>query len=748
MSPTKFGRYEIKSEIGRGGMATVFHAYDPRFERDVAIKVLPREFLHDPQFRARFEREAKTIALIEHPAIVPVYDFGEEDGQPYIVMRYMSGGSLADRLEKGPLSIQEITQLYSRLAPALDAAHARGIIHRDLKPGNVLFDQYGNACLSDFGIARIAEASSSNLTGTAVLGTPAYMSPEQVQGDKELDGRSDLYAFGIILYQLLTGAMPYQADTPAKIMVMHLIEPVPQIRKVKIDLPPAFDPLVAKALAKDPNDRYATATELAAAIETAARGDPLATPFAPGATRLATGVKGEKPSAGKTVATGRVAAPVRAKIGIPIWAWAVGGLAGFGVLAIIGGFVLLPMLTGGSVTPTREAIASRTPEPIAVVSPEKTSTTTPTSPPEITDTPLPIVTPLPSDTPQPPTLTSSPTTENTPTQTLAPSETTTPATPTPPVLGGADAIAFLENNDIWVAYLDGSEMRQLTTDGAEKFNLQWTPDSQSLVYTAGKCILTAEYETGKVDVIACFEYADSLDAFTISPDGLQAAISLSKELYVISYNLEQLSRARGRDDIKAMTLCAGFAPLKSVTGSAIPVKGVRWSADMTRLGVEILGVSGSRQVDVIDVLDYASCTERPLRLDEFPATRFTITGYDVNPVIHNFAWDGNFLFSLSGSVRNGGFGDLYVYNTDNHKGEKINPIEGVCCYRDPSWSPDGRFLAFAFQDLRLADKPVTRLYIVQFGSIGTGMTFTALPLPEGFLVDRFERPSPVLRPVQ
>src|SRR5512135_3150961 len=138
-----FGRYEIRGEIGRGGMATVFHAYDPRFERDVAIKVLPHEFLHDPQFRVRFEREAKTIAMLEHPMIVPVYDFGEEDGQPYIVMRFMSGGSLADRIRQRGITPDDALQITTRLAPALDAAHGHHIIHRDLKPGNILFDQYG-----------------------------------------------------------------------------------------------------------------------------------------------------------------------------------------------------------------------------------------------------------------------------------------------------------------------------------------------------------------------------------------------------------------------------------------------------------------------------------------------------------------------------------------------------------------------------------------------------------------------------
>ena len=226
----KFGRYEILTEIARGGMATVYHAHDPRFERDVAIKVLPQALLHDPQFRTRFEREAKVIARLEHPAIVPVYDFGEEDGQPYIIMRFMSGGDLSEMIARGPMSLDETAKIISRLAPALDAAHALDIIHRDIKPGNVLFDRYSNAYLSDFGIARIiSEDQAATITGGAIIGTPAYMSPEQVQGMKTISGRTDIYALGILIYQMLTGERPYQADSTAQLMMMHILEPVPKI---------------------------------------------------------------------------------------------------------------------------------------------------------------------------------------------------------------------------------------------------------------------------------------------------------------------------------------------------------------------------------------------------------------------------------------------------------------------------------------------------------------------------------------
>ncbi len=271
MDLEKIGRYQVEGEIGRGGMATVFKAYDPRFERYVAIKVLPREFMHDPEFQARFNREAKTIAALEHPAIVPVYDYGEDSGLLYLVMRYMPGGSLADKLENGPLTIEESAEILQRLGSALDRAHGQGIIHRDLKPGNVLFDQYGDAYLADFGIVRVAD-SDSNLTASgSLVGTPMYMSPEQVYGDKELDGRSDIYALGIILFQMLTGHLPYEADTPAKLMMKHVLDPVPDILAQRPDLPPEAEQVVSRAMAKEREDRFETASDFSSALSTLTR---------------------------------------------------------------------------------------------------------------------------------------------------------------------------------------------------------------------------------------------------------------------------------------------------------------------------------------------------------------------------------------------------------------------------------------------------------------------------------------------
>jgi serine/threonine protein kinase len=270
MAPKTIARYEIQSEIGRGGMATVYLANDPNFERKVAIKLVSINLQENPVFRTRFEREARLIARIEHPAIVPVYDFGEQEKQPYLVMRYMAGGSLSEKIGGQMMSLEDAARIFSQIAPALDAVHAQGIVHRDLKPGNILFDDFGNAAIGDFGIAHLNDATI-DLTGSALIGTPAYMSPEQVQGDKKLDGRSDVYALGVILFEMLTGQSPFRATTPMSVALKHLTEPIPSILSLRSDLPANIDFVLKKALAKDREIRYATASDMAQALQTVAR---------------------------------------------------------------------------------------------------------------------------------------------------------------------------------------------------------------------------------------------------------------------------------------------------------------------------------------------------------------------------------------------------------------------------------------------------------------------------------------------
>lgn len=388
--PESIGRYEIIHELGKGGMAIVYLARDPYMKRQVAVKVLPRQFTFDPQFRARFHREAEAIAALEHPAIVPVYDYGEHDEQPYIVMRYMPGGSLADRMAKGRLPLDEIAALFDRLAAALDIAHGRGMIHRDLKPGNILFDEWGGAYLSDFGIVKMTEASAA-FTGTGIIGTPAYMSPEQAAAKKEVDGRSDVYSLGVVLFELLTGQLPYKADTPLGLALAHATEPIPDIRDFDKSLPPTSEAVVRKVLAKKPEDRYQTASALACAIaelKPALRPAPAkpkkeptpAPPLAYGdnADTVAPEAEPTTPAASKT-------APITTHKPVSRWVWALFATIGSSVviaLAVAGGNMFFPNTAKATEIEAPTASVARivsTPSPIeAIATPSATPTDTAT----------------------------------------------------------------------------------------------------------------------------------------------------------------------------------------------------------------------------------------------------------------------------------------------------------------------------------------------------------------------------------
>ena len=264
MNAGSFSRYVMMEELGQGGMATVYRAYDPLFEREVALKILRKELLNDTQVRERFERETKIIAKLENEAIVPVYDVGRDNDQLFFVMRYMAGGSLSERIQKGAIPLVEIIHIIQRIGAALDYAHAKGIIHRDLKPGNILFDEFNNAFISDYGIAKLAHASTK-LTASGIIGTPTYMSPEQAQGD-EVGERSDIYSLGVILFEMLSGKTPFEATTPLGMAYKHATEPVPHIRAINPNMPFGVDIVLAKTLAKDPNERYGSAAEFANAF--------------------------------------------------------------------------------------------------------------------------------------------------------------------------------------------------------------------------------------------------------------------------------------------------------------------------------------------------------------------------------------------------------------------------------------------------------------------------------------------------
>lgn len=254
------GQYRISEQIAKGGMATVYLARQQNIARDVAVKVLPRNFTHDDTFIERFNREVEVIAQLQHPHILPVYDFGDYDDMPYIVMAYINGGTLGDRLAAGILPTETVLSMARQMADALDFAHTRGIIHRDIKPGNVLIDKAGNVYLADFGLAKVTE-QASDITAGNILGTPGYMAPEQ-SGPGDESTRIDVYAFGVLIYEMLAGELPYTADSPTKLIVAHLMQPIPNIQDVNPDLPDDIQDVIEKALAKSPAERYATAGDL------------------------------------------------------------------------------------------------------------------------------------------------------------------------------------------------------------------------------------------------------------------------------------------------------------------------------------------------------------------------------------------------------------------------------------------------------------------------------------------------------
>ncbi len=269
------GPYEILAQRGTGGMATVYHAYHARLDRDVAIKVMHPNFLQDDDFLARFEREAQIVAKLEHPNIVPVYDFADHDGQPYLVMKYIAGRTLKQVMFKRALTLGEILRIGRAIAEALSYAHTQGVLHRDVKPANVILDENETPYLTDFGLARLVSGGDSSMSQNAIIGTPNYVSPEQAEGNTPLTASTDVYSLGVMLYEMVVGRVPFQGDTPYAVIHDHIYTPVPAPSTVNPEVPQAVEAVLLKTLAKAPGDRYPSATALMDAFEAAVEGSGL-----------------------------------------------------------------------------------------------------------------------------------------------------------------------------------------------------------------------------------------------------------------------------------------------------------------------------------------------------------------------------------------------------------------------------------------------------------------------------------------
>ncbi len=307
------------------------------------------------------------------------------------------------------------------------------------------------------------------------------------------------------------------------------------------------------------------------------------------------------------------------------------------------------------------------------------------------------------------------------------------------MIGGADKVAYLNGNDIWVANLDGSELVQLTEDNTKKSNLQWTLAGDAINYISGKCAFSVKLADKQKEILTCFNFVEYFKSFEISPDGKNIALSLDNQLYLLPYDLNLLRGITVRQDLTKIAQCEDFAPyLRNF------VKFPRWSKDSQKLAMVIMGVaSGIGSADTIQVIPVDVCTANPRALDNFPPPRFSPTEYVAAPMLPDFGWDGLNLFALATYIRNEGFGNLYIYNMDLKKpGVKINPIDNTCCYRDPIWSPDGTQVLFAYQKYPGGDGTI-QLYYIPYGTLGTGVSYTPLPLPP---IAIKSLPQPALRP--
>jgi serine/threonine protein kinase len=688
MGAEKFSRYELREELGQGGMATVYHAYDPMFEREVALKILKRESLNDPQVRERFERETKIIARLEHAAIVPVYDVGRDRDQLFFVMRYMAGGSLIERIQKGSLSLAEIAHILQRLAAALDYAHSKGIIHRDLKPGNILFDEYDNAYISDFGIAKFAQGTTK-LTSSGIIGTPTHMSPEQALG-ASIDGRSDIYSLGVILFEMLSGKTPFEATTPLGMAYKHATEPAPHIREINPSLPAGVEAIIEKVLQKNPDKRYSKGVELADAF-IATLSEPL-----PPDISLATPIVPRVEVKAEATPSPPVSAPKTQPI---LRSWMFGGVM---VLALaVFAFWGYPRF----LVPVHPASESAT---VTLVP------TTPTSLPPASQT-----------------------------ATQPPTETATPTVIVDPGIGGANKIALTANNDIYVMDIDGSHVRQLTNTNRPKFDLQWLPGGNELIYGEASCVyrINVDVAHAEPEELACFK-EPRFDGFRVSLDGKQVAISIARRLLVLPFDIKAISGASSAFELQGLEdICLDY--------TEVAVKGAQWSADGQRLAVEYQSVVGQRIGDTIRVLDIDMdrCREvDPLIMDEFPAQRFLPDGYERYPLLPFYHWDGGQRFLFNSFKRNVGYGELYLYDMSTAAVTKINPIDRACCYGAAAFSPDGTYILLGFQDVRRGAESETQLYYVPIEQIGTDTRFTPIKLPLHFFPDLREHIQLALRP--
>jgi serine/threonine-protein kinase len=641
---TKLESYEIQALIGSGGMASVYRGFDHDLQRQVAIKILSNQVAaSQPDLSARFRQEARMIARLRHPNVVQVYDFGEEAGLSYMIEELLPGPTLGRQLRElaaggERLAREQVLTITSHLASALDAAHAVGIIHRDIKPENAIWNSEGMLVLTDFGIARQMLADVKHTQTGMIIGTPHYLSPEQAQG-LALTPASDIYALGVVLYQMLAGQVPFSSDTPMKVALDHIHTPPPSLLPLRSDLPPAVDQVVQRALAKQPEQRFASANELAQALEHAWTAAP--PPQPPAGVDLhnqSTQVWQSAPQPAPPdvrpqpmpVPTAKHPQPtstpdhpaVATTRGRPPWLLLLGGLL---ALLLLGGLLLA---LGGRAAQQPAVL----PDPTTPLVPSATTAAEATAVPEATTVP----------------------------EATAVPETAASPAPDVPVPTGQMVFTSQRDGDwdIYAMNADGSNLRNLTNNNVDDFAPAWSPDGRTVAFHS--------YLDGDEEVYVMDADGSNLRKLTNnfvndreptwSPDGWQIAF---------------WSDSNGTWDIFVMN--ADGSERRRLTTAFADDFDPHWSPD----GQSIVFASNRSGNDDIYMVNVATGAEQ--QLTEHPAN-------DRYP-----AWspDGEQIVFMSERTGNG---EIYLMNADGRN--QRNLTEHPTWDTQPHWSPDGRFIAF------------------------------------------------------
>ena len=706
----RLGPYEIVAYIGAGGMATVYKAYHRAIDRYVALKILPEQYARTPAFVERFRREAVVIARLEHAHILPVYDFGDDQGILYIAMRLADFGTLADRIRLGPVLLPEACRIVEQVAGALDYAHRQRVIHRDVKPSNILIDESGDAYLADFGIAKLLE-EAAGLTGSATLGTPQYMSPEQCTG-QPIDGRADIYALGVVLYEMVTGRAPFQGDTPYTIIQNKLNAPLNPPRTLRPDLPEPIEAVIVKALAVDPGARFWSAGEMAAALNEALKSaGPLdatlddrqlfipSTPITPAARQALTPTQTAPPPSPEPVALKR---PASRWVGLTLL-----GVLTFFVLILVSILAARFIRPRSTLTPTTSATFTASPDgtgtAAAIVAEAFTATAhvTATAIAEITrdaaqtavfdtavahaieatghavETRLAQRALTPTARPDRVTdvvMVSDFTPTPSPSASAAVSLTGT-ATPTPTTAVGSGKIAFASNRngdyDLYILMLDasGNALRQVTTGTDAEIHPAWSPDGERLAFASNRDgdwdIYITDAEGRALTKLT--DSASTNRAPAWSPDGGWIAFHSNRDgdfdIYVMDTNGKRVQPVTANDNWDS-------SPAWSPDGAWIAYQSNRGA------GYEIF----------VAPFGGAGCEDLP---EGCAVAEHQLTKNAVDDLAPAWSPDGERI--AFASDRDGDF-EIYVMAADGTRVQQLtdDPADDL----HPAWSPDGSQIAY------------------------------------------------------